>query len=59
VSAFSPETEARKLLELMGIAGVLPAATVKQLLGTEDILDAEVVSDNIIAIEQEAEENVI
>lgn len=56
VSAFSPETEARKLLELMGISGVLPAATVKELLGEEDIVDAEVVSENAIAIEEEAEE---
>lgn len=47
VSAFSPETEARKLLELMGISGVLPAATVKELLGEADILDAEVVLEEI------------
>lgn len=42
VSAFSPETEARKLLELMGISGVLPAATVKELIGNSesDIVDA-------------------
>jgi hypothetical protein len=57
VSAFSPETEARKLLELMGISGVLPAATVKELLGEEDIVDAEVVSENAIAIEEEVEED--
>jgi hypothetical protein len=45
VSAFSPETEARKLLELMGISGVLPAATVKELIGNSevDIVDAELV----------------
>jgi len=57
VSAFSPETEARKLLELMGISGVLPAATVKELLGEEDIVDAEVVSENAIAIEEKVEED--
>lgn len=32
VSAFSPETEARQLLELMGAAGVLPPETVTELL---------------------------
>lgn len=33
VNAFSPETEARQLLELMGMSGVLPPDTVKELLG--------------------------
>lgn len=33
VNAFSAETEARQLLELMGLSGVLPADTVKELLG--------------------------
>lgn len=33
VNAFSAETEARQLLELMGISGVLPPETVKQMLG--------------------------
>lgn len=33
VDAFSPETEARQLLELMGSSGVLPPETVKELLG--------------------------
>lgn len=34
VSEFNPETEARKLLELMGASGVLPSDTVAELLGT-------------------------
>lgn len=33
VNAFSAETEARQLLELMGLSGVLPPETVKELLG--------------------------
>jgi hypothetical protein len=33
VNAFSAETEARQLLELMGLSGVLPPDTVKELLG--------------------------
>lgn len=36
VDAFDPETEARKLLALMGSSGVLPAATVMGLLEMED-----------------------
>ena len=34
VSEFDPETEARRLIELMGQAGVLPPDTVESLLGT-------------------------
>ena len=33
VDAFDPETEARRLIELMGMAGVLPAETTQALLG--------------------------
>ena len=33
VDAFNPETEARQLLELMGRSGVLPQATVNEILG--------------------------
>jgi len=33
VNAFDPEVEARQLLELMGRSGVLPQATVNELLG--------------------------
>jgi hypothetical protein len=34
VNEFDPETEARRLIELMGQAGVLPPGTVQELLGT-------------------------
>jgi lambda repressor-like predicted transcriptional regulator len=49
-SGFDAESEARKLLELMGIAGVLPAETVSSILAKnqkpdDGIIDAEVVSD--------------
>ena len=33
VDEFDPETEARRLIELMGMAGVLPAETTHALLG--------------------------
>lgn len=56
VNAFDPETEVKKLLEIMGNSGVLPPATINQLLGTapkleqsgleSDIVDAEVVEPN-------------
>ena len=45
IDAFDPETEARKLLELMGASGVLPAATVAGILGEAPIQDAEIVED--------------
>jgi hypothetical protein len=46
-TGFDPESEARKLLELMAISGVLPAETVKSLMGDSDsgIIDAEIVED--------------
>ena len=45
-SGFDAESEAKKLLELMAIAGVLPEGTIKSLLGSDhaDIIDAEIVS---------------
>ena len=43
VNAFDPESEAKKLLELMAISGVLPRETVAQMLGQAPIIDAEVV----------------
>jgi hypothetical protein len=46
VDAFNPETEARQLLELMGISGVLPPEQVKKMLGEESIVDAEIVEEN-------------
>ncbi|CAB4156644.1 hypothetical protein UFOVP658_92 [uncultured Caudovirales phage] len=45
VDAFNPETEARQLLELMGISGVLPPEAVKQMLGDHIIVDAEIIDD--------------
>ena len=43
-NAFDPEAEARQLLQLMGISGVLPESSVREMLGESDIVDAEVVS---------------
>jgi hypothetical protein len=43
VDAFNPETEARQLLELMGISGVLPPESVKQMLADHEIVDAEII----------------
>ena len=42
---FDPEGEARQLLQLMGMSGVLPADMVAQMLGDKDhdIVDAEVI----------------
>lgn len=49
VNAFDPETEARKLLEIMGASGVLPSATVSGILEQarrdDVILDAEVIDE--------------
>lgn len=50
-SGFDAESEARKLLELMAISGVLPEETVSSILAKQnetdaDIIDAEVVSDS-------------
>lgn len=45
IDAFDPETEARKLLELMGASGVLPPATVAGILGEAPIQEAEVVEN--------------
>jgi hypothetical protein len=57
VDAFTAETEARQLLELMGAAGVLPIGTVKDLLkdakelgplaeSNEEVLEAEIVEED-------------
>jgi hypothetical protein len=48
IDAFDPETEARKLLEIMGASGVLPPATVQGILSSaeEPIHDAEIVEEN-------------
>lgn len=45
IQSFDPETEAKKLLELMAISGVLPQETVTKMLGQAPIIDAEVVDD--------------
>lgn len=48
VNAFDPETEARKLLEIMGASGVLPSATVVGILQqaqNSDIMDAEIIDE--------------
>jgi len=45
IEAFDPESEAKKLLELMATSGVLPRDTVAQMLGQAPIIDAEVVED--------------
>jgi hypothetical protein len=50
-SGFDAESEAKKLLELMAISGVLPEETVASILANnrdtdDDIIDAEVVSDS-------------
>jgi hypothetical protein len=50
-TGFDAESEARKLLELMAISGVLPEATVASILANnreddDGIIDAEVVSDS-------------
>ena len=59
VDAFSAETEARQLLELMGAAGVLPVETVQELLkdapelgpvdkSNQEIIEAELIEAEII-----------
>lgn len=50
-NAFDPEAEARQLLQLMGLSGVLPESSVREILGESDIVDAEIVS-----IEEETEQ---
>jgi len=42
---FDPESEARKLLSLMALSGVLPQETVDAMLGVNAIIDAEVIED--------------
>lgn len=57
LSTFSPEAEARKLLEIMGRSGVLPSEVVNELMGSkeENILDAEIVEDEKISKDDENE----
>lgn len=51
LSTFSPEAEARKLLEIMGRSGVLPSEVVNELMGSKEqnIIDAEIVEDEAIS----------
>jgi len=44
--AGSAEAESRQLLELMGRSGVLPQATVNSILGTQPIIEGEVVEND-------------
>ena len=55
---FDPESEAKKLLELMALSGVLQADTIKALIGPSDldIVDAEIVSVEIDDSVDESEE---
>lgn len=52
---FDAESEAKKLLELMAVAGVLPQETIKALLGEEH---AEIIDAEIVGIEGAAGEDV-
>lgn len=46
-TGFDPESESKKLLELMAIAGVLPESTVKALMSpSEEIIDGEIVEQD-------------
>jgi hypothetical protein len=52
---FDAETEARELLRIMGISGVLPIDTVSELLGKQAILDAEVIENGEADVQQQLE----
>ena len=52
---FDAETEARELLRIMGISGVLPIDTVAELLGKQAILDAEVIENGEADVQQQLE----
>lgn len=55
-NTFDPEAEARQLLQLMGMSGVLPESAVRQMLGEADIVDAEIVSEEQETTEEETNE---
>lgn len=45
-TGFDPESEAKRLLEVMAIAGVLPEKTIKALMSPqEEIIDAEIIEE--------------
>ena len=46
VNRFEPEAEAKKLLQLMGISGVLPQSAINQILGVGEIEDAEIIDNH-------------
>lgn len=45
IDAFDPEKEAKQLLEIMGMSGVLPIETVTNILGAPPIQDAIIVNE--------------
>jgi len=57
VNAFNPETEAKKLLELMGASGVLPLETVQTLLGGQkalpSLVEIEAETSDVIDVDDE------
>jgi transposase-like protein len=55
-NTFDPEAEARQLLQLMGISGVLPESSVREMLGESDIVDAEIVSTEEETEQEETDE---
>ncbi len=57
VDHFDPETEARQLLEIMGAAGVLPEATVLEMLGQSRELEAVKSEEEIVEAELIEEDN--
>lgn len=52
---FDPEQEAKQLLRLMGISGVLPESAINRILQDNDIQDAEVLPDNRLPNEKPLE----
>lgn len=42
---FDPEFEAKQLLQLMGVSGVLPQSVINQILEKDEIQDAEIVEE--------------
>ena len=57
VDHFDPETEARQLVEIMGAAGVLPEATVLEMLGQSRELEAVKSEEEIVEAELIEEDN--
>lgn len=53
--SFDAETEARELLRIMGISGVLPIDTVAEMLGRNSTVDAEIISEGDVGGQKELE----